>query len=121
MNPLAQHIYDCLKSLPVPRPAPGTITYGDLVHALQAAHPGAYNGLLPRHRRLHVALGQVVDHCHQSLHLPAASALVVNNVTGVPGDEYYPRAHPHLPQDDWPILATAWAAEVIAARSTTYP
>lgn len=117
MNPLAQHIYDILKQRVPCAAAQELVTYQDLVRQLRKQH--GYR-LSVRTTRLHVALGEVVDHCH-ALCLPALAALVVRKNCSTPGPGYYPRAHPGIPPGDWAALMRAWGGEVVQARATIYP
>jgi hypothetical protein len=101
-------IYRLLRRRVPSQGARATITYRDL---------GRRVGIPHRSRRMDAALLELVLWCRTNS-LPAIAALVVLIDRGVPGPGYYGVAHGLPPT---PMPALAWAREVVAVCSTSYP
>jgi hypothetical protein len=69
--------------------------------------------------RLSDALGEIVVAC-RARGLPTLAAIVVRNDTRMPGNGYYPVAHP-APGDDRVQQAIAWGNEMLLVRKTQFP
>jgi len=116
LSPLADAIYDILQPR-VPSLSP-EITYEDLVARLPALPP-PYSGVDVQDSRLSDALGEIVTAC-RAKGLPALAAVVVRKDTKMPGNGYYPVAHPTA-GDDRVQQAIAWGNEMLMVRKTRFP
>lgn len=116
LSPLADAIYRILQPR-VPALSP-EITYEDLVARLPALPP-PYSGVDVQDRRLSDALGEIVIAC-RAKGLPALAAIVVRKDTRMPGDGYYPVAHPAA-GNDRVLQVLAWGNEMLLARKTQFP
>lgn len=93
MTHLADAIYDVLRAT---RPSNRReITYTDLISRL----PAQFSNIAPDGELLAGALGELVTGCRNK-GIPAISAMVIRADTRVPGNGYYPMAHPNEAHDD---------------------
>ena len=115
MSPLAQVVYDILRSRPgLPDPR---ISYAELARQLREVDE-QFEPVSHRSRELYAALGEVADECRR-LGLPSLAALVVRADTRRPGDAYYEGMGAHLRYRGEQIAA--WRRDLEAVRRSVYP
>jgi hypothetical protein len=115
MSPLAQAVYDILRTRPaLPDPR---ISYAELARRLRESAE-EFEHLYHRSRELYAALGEVADECRR-LGLPSLAALVVRADTRRPGEAYYEGMGGHLRYKGEKVAE--WRRELEAVKRSVYP
>jgi hypothetical protein len=110
---LARDVYPLL--VPLTRTKRGKMSYTDVCERLEVG----WHGLHPESQFLANALGLIVRRC-RARGLPALSALVVHkNGDRMPGNGYFPAAHPEV--NDPEMQRIEWAKEFELAHRADYP
>lgn len=113
MSPLAEAIYDVLRSRPAL--ADPRISYSELAARVREQHDDI-EGAHHRDRRLYAALGEVHGECVR-LGLPSLAALVVRADSRRPGEAYFQgMASPYRGE-----RVEAWRRELEAVKRAEYP
>ena len=113
MSPLAEAVYDILRSRP--GLADPRISYAELAARVREAREDV-EGAHHRDRRLYAALGEVHDECVR-LGLPSLAALVVRADSRRPGEAYFQgMASPFRGE-----RIEAWRRELEAVKRAAYP
>jgi hypothetical protein len=113
MTPLANRIYKQL--LRRVRTNKGSITYGELAHAI-SAHTAVHH----RSPTFHAALGEISESC-RAHRLPCLPAIVWRNDIRRPGDAYYRYAHPRCRTESARIAAWQREHDAVLRESSRFP
>jgi hypothetical protein len=115
MSPLAEAVYDVLRSRP--GRADPRITYAELARSLREASD-TFAHVTHRSRELYAALGEVADACRR-LGLPCLAALVVRADSRRPGEAYFQGTSGEgLHRGE---KVAAWRQELEAVGRAVYP